>query len=285
VSQIKAIILDVDGVIVGEKVGLNSPHPHLDVTAKLKSIQDSGIPISLCTAKPHFAIGKIIKNADLNNPHITDGGGVIINPLDNKIIEQNLLPSNTASELITDLIQANIYTEYYTVDDYFIQSSQAGDITNKHEHVIQSSPKQVQDLSKSALSKQITKIMPITIDEAQKPRVEKIFSKYHKKLVFSWGVHPVILPLQFGIVTAPGISKAHGAKVISQYHNIPLEQTLGVGDSLSDWQFVELCGYAAAMGNAKQDFKDLVLTKGLSGYIAPNVDDNGILEVFKHFKL
>ena len=34
--SIKAIILDVDGVIVGEKIGFNSPNPHPDVIEKLK---------------------------------------------------------------------------------------------------------------------------------------------------------------------------------------------------------------------------------------------------------
>ena len=58
-ANIKLIILDVDGVIVGEKIGFNSPNPHPEVISKLKSIHEQGIPIVLCTAKPHFAIKSI----------------------------------------------------------------------------------------------------------------------------------------------------------------------------------------------------------------------------------
>lgn len=280
---VKAIILDVDGVIVGEKTGFNSPYPHPEVVEKIKQIRLSGIPISLCTAKPHFAIDKIIKDSRLDSFHITDGGGVVINPIENKIVEQNLLPGEIASQLITDFINEGIYTEYYTVDEYVIQASQAGDITIKHEHVIQSPPRKTSSLAGSAKSAQITKIMPIAINESQKPTVEKVFNTYKDQLVLSWGVHPVILPLQFGIVTAPGISKAHGAQVIAKTNNIPLKDTLGVGDSLSDWQFVGLCGYASAMGNAKQDFKDRVSSKGENGYIGPSVDNNGIIKIFDYF--
>ena len=39
-------------------------------------------------AKPHFSIGKIIKEAELSNYHITDGGSVIINPIDNTIVKK-----------------------------------------------------------------------------------------------------------------------------------------------------------------------------------------------------
>ena len=34
--DIRAIILDVDGVIIGEKIGFNSPHPHIDVINNMK---------------------------------------------------------------------------------------------------------------------------------------------------------------------------------------------------------------------------------------------------------
>ncbi|KKR03169.1 MAG: hypothetical protein UT26_C0008G0030, partial [Microgenomates group bacterium GW2011_GWC1_39_12] len=37
-ANIKGIILDVDGVIVGEKIEFNSPYPHPDVIQTLKSL-------------------------------------------------------------------------------------------------------------------------------------------------------------------------------------------------------------------------------------------------------
>lgn len=285
-SNIKAVILDVDGVIIGEKVGYNSPHPHPDVIAALREIKNKGIPVSLCTAKPHFAIGKEIKDADLNTVHITDGGGVIINPLKNKIITQNNIPTESAVKVIQAFLDANVYVEFYTVDNYVIQKSQAGDFTSKHSLVIQSDPLQVDSLVEAAKKAKITKIMPIAANEADKANLHKLFEPFKNELVLSWGVHPVILPLQFGIITAPGISKQKGAMEIAKTTGISLVDTLGVGDSESDWQFMELCGFAAAMGNAKQDLKDLVATKGeQQSFVGAGVNENGILSILKHFGL
>ena len=86
--MIRGIILDIDGVIVGEKIGFNSPYPHPDVIQKLKSLREKWIVVSLCTAKPHFSIQKIIVDAGLNNLHITNGGGVIIDPINNVVLKK-----------------------------------------------------------------------------------------------------------------------------------------------------------------------------------------------------
>lgn len=285
-SQIKAIILDVDGVIIGEKIGYNSPYPNEKVTEALKTIQNSGVPISLCTAKPHFAIDKIIQDSDLDNVHITDGGGVIIDPIKKLVLKKNIIPNNSATSVIKALLNAGVYTEFYTVDDYFIQSSQFGEITGKHAHVIQSQPKQVESLIAEAMKSEITKIMPIAVDEDDKPRVQKIFEPFKEELVLSWGVHPVILPLQFGIITAPGISKQQGAIEIADALNVSLDNVLGVGDSESDWQFMGKCGFVGVMGNAKDTFKQFAVNeKNDKCFIAPSVDENGIIDVFNHFEL
>ncbi|WKZ25257.1 MAG: HAD hydrolase family protein [bacterium] len=73
---------------------------------------------------------------------------------------------------------------------------------------------------------------------------------------------------------------------ISKETNISFENMLGVGDSTRDWKFIELCKFVSAMGNSQEELKKLVLSKGSNNsYIAPSVDENGIIDVFKHFSL
>jgi hydroxymethylpyrimidine pyrophosphatase-like HAD family hydrolase len=283
--MIKGIILDVDGVIVGEKIDYNSPWPHPDVIAELKRVKSLGIPITLCTAKPHFSIDKIIEDAGLDNLHITDGGGVIIDPIAGKVVAEYNLDFDSATQVIKKLLEENVYTEFYTVDNYYIQESQVADgITPGHRHVLQQDPVIVDDLVVEAGKQKITKIMPIALNEKDKERVVSIMSQFDDLVKTSWGVHPVILPLQFGIVTAHGISKKEAAISIASSLNIPMSDYLGVGDSPSDWQFIELCGYAGAMGNAKQELQDLVKSKSEGNYIVGNsVDENGIIKILQQF--
>lgn len=284
-KDIRGIILDVDGVIVGEKIGFNSPDPNIEVIKKLREIKSKGTPISLCTAKPHFSIRNIIDSVGLDNFHITDGGGVIIDSLNNQIRREYIIDKESAVKVLRLCLENNIYTEFYTVDDYYIQESQVSDITKKHIHVLQRNPKIVEDLITKSIESDITKIMPIALDEEDKIRVTELFRKSNINLDLSWGIHPVALPLQFGIITCPGITKKQGAIEISKGINVPLENILAVGDSTSDWQFISLCGYGAAMGNASKELKELVKTKGEQhSYIGGHVDKNGILDILNYFE-
>ena len=282
---IKGIILDVDGVIVGEKIGFNSPNPNIHVINKLKEIRKKGIPISLCTAKPHFSIGKIIKEAELNYYHIADGGSVIINPIVNTIVKKHVMDKKKVKDILEMYIAKDVYTEFYTVDNYFIQESQKCDITAKHVHILQENPVILEDIVNESIKYDVTKIMPIALNKEDQNRVTNLFEGMNTGLTLSWGIHPVANPLKFGIITATGISKKQGAIEIANNMNVPLENILAVGDSTSDWQFIELCGYGVAMGNASEKLKEYVKTKQEGHfYIGGDVDENGIIEILNYFE-
>ena len=116
-------------------------------------------------------------------------------------------------------------------------------------------------MANESIKYDVTKIMPIALDEKDQNRVTELFKKMNIGLTLSWRIHLVANPLKFGIITAPGISKKQGAIEIANNMNVPLENILAVGDSTSDWQFIELCGYGAAMGNATEKLKEYVKTK------------------------
>jgi HAD superfamily hydrolase (TIGR01484 family) len=284
--MINAIILDIDGVIVGEKTGFNSPSPHKEVLRALNLVKSRGIPIALCTAKPYFSITDIIEDAKLNNPHITDAGAVIIDPLDNIVIEKHIIEKNKAEEVLKDCIANNIYVEFYTSDDYFIQQNQTGPITTQHTHILMKAPKPLDAIVEESLKYEITKIIPVALNKEDQARVNTILQKYTSQLSLSWAVHPVALPLQFAILTDKNSSKRKGAESIGHSLGVSFSDVLGVGDSTSDWNFMELCGYAATLENGSAEIKKLITAKGPeNSHTGKSVDENGILDILNYFKL
>lgn len=284
--MIKGIILDVDGVIIGDKIGFNSPWPHPSVIEALRSISQKQIPICLTTARPYFAMKKIVRDACLHNPHVTDGGSVLVDPTGNLIIKKHVIETSGAVKTLSLCLQNNVYVEFYTTDRYYIQTSQVSEITGKHTHVLQKDPVIVQSLLDEAEKKEIIKVMMIAKDLEDSRRVTELFSPLAQELNLYWAVHPIALPLQFGIVVPFGISKAEGVMEVVGTLGLSFENVLGVGDSTSDWQFIQICKYGAAMGNASLELKDLVTSKGPNvSYLGPSVDENGILRIFSHFKV
>jgi len=282
--MIKGIILDVDGVIIGEKTGFNFPDPHPEVINKLKQIRQRGIPVALCTAKPAFAIKQIIIEMSLDNYHIADGGGIILNPVQNKVVKQSLIDSKLVKQIIEFFLNKDVYVEYYTLDNYVIQKNQVSSTTEKHTPVLLQDPVIVKSLADESQKAEITKIMLVAKDEQNKQKIIKLLKPFEAKLNIYWGVHPSALPLQFGVLTAPGVSKKQGAIEISKNINVPFKNMLGVGDTKGDWAFIELCQYGAAMGNASDELKQLVKSKGDKySYVGPDVNENGVIEILDFF--
>ncbi len=283
--MIKGIILDVDGVIVGEKIGYNSPYPNRQVIDRLKSIEASGVPISLCTAKPYWAISKIIHDANLRNLHIAEGGAVIIDPLDNEVLEQHIIDPDAVAKVVNAYLEAGAYIEIYSLDEYYLQGDQQRELTKTHTHILQKEPQVVDSLIDQAAKTPIVKIMPVATDEADKKRLTELFKPFEDSLALSWGVHPIALPHQFGIITAKGISKQQAAWKIAEQERVKKSELFGIGDSTSDWQFMEHCGYAATMENGTPELKKLATGKHANSYVGGHVDENGILAIFDYFGL
>lgn len=284
-NKIKAVILDVDGVIVGDKVGFNAPYPPLEVINKLKQIREKGIYIILCSAKPYYSVKKIVDDARINNVQTSLAGAVLIDPTNNKVIKKYIINNNDAVSLIKKFLDKNIYIEFYTTDNYYIQKSQQNKITELHNFTLSFKPIIVDDLVDQVKKSEVVKILPVTKTDQERKIVEKIFSDYKEKLVIGWSTHPAIKGYFFGNITTQGISKKQSVLEIVDLYQINTEEILGVGDSLADWDFIEVCGFAGAMGNATDDLKKLVLSKGSNGYVGKTVDENGILDIFEHFGL
>jgi len=286
-SNIKAIILDIDGVIIGEKIGVNSPYPNSKVIKALQKLKADGYLVVACTGKPFLAIEKIIKNATLYNLHIVDGGATLFDPVNKTPVKIKSIGGERAVPIIEFFLNNNIYTEFYTQNDYYVQRSQVGIKTEKHSFVLQRNPIVVNNLAKEAAKHNVIRLMLIADDKTKINLIQGLFDKNFKnKLNIRWSTHPPILPLQFGIVTAKGISKKEMLYDLLDSYSLSTDDILSIGDSMSDWEFMQISKYVATVENADPLLKNLVNSKGKDySYIGKSVDENGILDIIKHFKL
>jgi len=285
-SQIKAIITDVDGVMVGKQEGVNFPLPHTDDLLALERLSANGVPVILCTAKFGHAIEDIALRAKLNNPHITDGGAVIIDWLDNKIVSQHTIDTAIAVAYLQSSIDKNIYTELYTVDNYYIQKSQLGEFTKRRSKVIQSDPIVVDSLADTATEQDVIKVISFSEGEEDKPRLQEHVAKFADKVTYIWSQHPYLMPRGIVVITALGVSKKHAAEEVAKFLGVDFDSILGIGDSEADWGFMQLCGYVATVGQNGGKLQELAKSKGQGRYYyGSSVDEHGILDIFKRFGL
>ena len=284
-DKIDWVILDVDGVLLGEKQGFNYPHPHRKVIEALKAVRESGVQVTLCTGKPAYSLNKIVQDAGLSGPHIADNGGIVADLIGNKTVEKTAIAKSLAQDVLKAFLSAGVYVEAHDGANYYIQKSGFDPkVVEKRTQIMLKEPTVVDSLLSKAHDVELTKIIAFANDEADRPRVERAFSEFADTLSFRWNFVPITNPAQYEIITAKGVSKEYAAGRVSELVGRSFDNAMGVGDGLLDWGFMQKCHYVCAMGNAIPKLKELIKTKGEGCYyVAPPVDEHGVIDAFRHF--
>lgn len=282
--MIKLIVLDVDGVIVGHQPGINFPYPKQEIIDALKKVRQKGIAVVLCSGKFYPAVEEIVHRAHLDNPHITDSGSLIIDPIAKKTIGSYYMDKDLVTKILTTCLENNIHIEAFSDTDYFMQQGVSDLVKYKRSQIFQTSPVIVKSIVDEAKEHHIIRFTAIAFNEKDKEKIERILQPFDGLVKTVWTSNPSTHPWKYFLMTALNASKAAALTKVAKSLNIPLENTLGVGDTLGDWEFMKLCGYAATMADAEEELKQEVRTKGEGKYlIGPSVDEDGILKIFDYF--
>ena len=82
-----------------------------------------------------------------------------------------------------------------------------------------------------------------------------------------------------GEITMKGINKSYGMRKYLELHGLSREDTIAFGDGPNDLDMIEYAGIGVAMGNARQELKDI------ADYVTKDISDNGIKYAMEHFGL
>ncbi|MEK7570965.1 MAG: HAD family hydrolase [Patescibacteria group bacterium] len=282
--MIKAIVTDVDGVLVGDKLGINFPIPNEKVLRRLSDLNKKGMLVILCTGKFGFSIQEIIKKTGLSNPHISDGGAVIFNPKNNNFSKKHLLARDLATQLIKQLVRKNIYLECYGIDDYFIQSNQRDLLTEKRVAILQKEHIAVTSLSEHVIDFDLIKIVALFDNDTDKKKIEAVLEEFKEDINYMWSGHPAMSPFESAVITKKGASKGQAVADVLTHLGIDFSETLGIGDTLGDWHFMQHCQYVGTVGNISPELQSRAKTKGEGKYfIGKSVDEDAFLDIVTYF--
>lgn len=76
-----------------------------------------------------------------------------------------------------------------------------------------------------------------------------------------------------------GLSKQTGVEAVCNLYNITQQQTMAFGDGENDLEMLEHCQIGVAMGNSIDSIKEI------ADYITTDIDNDGIANALKHYKL
>lgn len=74
-----------------------------------------------------------------------------------------------------------------------------------------------------------------------------------------------------------GVTKIEGLRELAKHLNVPIEQTMAIGDSENDYSMINAAGIGVAMANASEDIL------AIADYITTSNTEDGVGEAIKHF--
>jgi Cof subfamily protein (haloacid dehalogenase superfamily) len=118
----------------------------------------------------------------------------------------------------------------------------------------------------------IQKFLILAFDPEQKKRLEIYFNSVEE--VYVTGSTPFNLE-----VTNVNGNKGNGLKIMANHFNIPLEDTIAIGDENNDIPMFKTAGLAIAMANAKEE------TKKYSDIVTLSNDEDGVAYAIEKYVL
>jgi hydroxymethylpyrimidine pyrophosphatase-like HAD family hydrolase len=286
-ADIRLIVLDIDGVIIGGKQGHNFPLPSPSVAERLHAIDASGVPVVLCTTRATESIDHIVAAIQLRSPQIVHGGAVIIDPVSKQVLHQHTMDRQESERAIGLLQQHGCPVQLYSYDHCFNQDGEAMvEGMRLHDEYLELSPRVVSDVSQIVQSTDLVRINTVVRGEDEKKALTRQWEALKSPLEFHWVTVEHLLPWEYAVITPSRVSKRQGFLEAAKLLGIDPRYALGVGDWIVDWEFMEECGYVGAMGNASGELKEKVRTKEPSHFIiGGHVDEDGLIQILEQFEL
>lgn len=274
----KLIFIDIDGTLFDHaKDAIPESAKNAILSAKSK-----GHKIFLSTGRPYADIDQEILNFPLDGMIVSCGAVVYV---DNKPIYCKTYPQKELISLIQFMLDNNIgfsldgiHKNYLTEEAFNCLSS------------LMFKNNEDSELSRAMMAKNncfpfedmkeedLKEVVKISIFTKNKESCVKLFQKIPESLVgFMYKNNH--LHLYNGEISIKGITKATGLKQITNYLNIPIEDTIAIGDSLNDLDILQEAGLSICMGNGADECKKT------ADFVTKDVSDDGLAYALKHFNL
>jgi hydroxymethylpyrimidine pyrophosphatase-like HAD family hydrolase len=228
----------------------------------------------------------MVEKLGIDGLHVGDAGATVLNPISKQVIRADHLPKAPLRTILKELDRASIYVNVFTADAYYISKKNVSGFTDLYSAVADRSPVSVDDISALA-DKDVLKVNIDALADKDVSVIEDILKKNASLEIHigPWSLHPALGAARIKVLTKEGVSKYSGLRHLVDNLNLNLDEVLGIGDTVHDWEFIEHCGYRGIMANATDELKGKADFTDPKTFLGGHVDEDGVITIFKHFKL
>lgn len=256
VKNKKIIFIDSDGT-------LRDSNGEISERVK-KAIQENrkkGNKIIISTSRPRYQILKVMEEVLADDIVISSNGSEIYDSKNKKIIFNSFIEYDELIKLVEYAYLKDIRL-ILTMDDYDYVTK---DIRNSNQKLLNKN-----DYKNELINCNVKQCMFIDKNSNEIFKLKDILSKNDKlNIVDESNEKSKCCEKWFSIVNS-NCSKGNAIKILIKYLNVPIENTIAIGNDKNDISMFEVAGLSVAVANASEDIKNKV------DYITLSNDEDGV---------
>ncbi|HDR7355421.1 Hydrolase, haloacid dehalogenase-like family [Bacillus cereus] len=260
----KLIALDMDGTLLSSNLEISKENLQAIQTAK-----EAGHIVMICSGRAKEDALKLLEEYKLSLPVGASNGAIVY--VDGKVINSRCLQNDKVYKLAKLLefegFPYKLYTNKGVYSPYTWQD-QVMQAFEENKHALDVTLEELERITeKQKKSNLITDFQKIE-DVVNNPELEiskffiLTFNATHRAQLLSMLQEDTDISVTASAPTNVEIMDKHGHKgnglqEMAAYFNIPIEDTIAIGDNFNDVPMLQVAGLSVAMGNAEEDVKKL----------------------------
>ena len=240
--MIRLFATDLDGTLL--ETGKPIARENIEAA---KYATEKGVIVTVATGRMYSAALPIAKELDVDSPIITYNGA-LIKSVSGKVYYENYIDEDIVREVIAISKAKNWHLNVYSDDKLYYAEHNA--FTDKYEIWQGLKGKAATWDGLNDYTAKVTKLLSFSNSKEETAERCKFFGDAFKdKLTITSSTD------FYTDMSNLGVTKASGLRELAKVLNIPIEETMAIGDADNDLPMLKAAGKSVAMGNAKEHIK------------------------------
>jgi Cof subfamily protein (haloacid dehalogenase superfamily) len=272
--DIKLIALDLDGTTLDSKRGLTER-----AKRALEAAIKKGVYVIIATGRAYSALPEDVFKIEGIKYILTSNGASVMDISENKSVYSNCIDAAALENTVSLLRQYDFMMEFFIkghayVDQAIYDKVNTMEFTEPHKSYIINTRKPVEALLDFALlHKELIENINVNFEnQNDRSMMREVLAKLENVTLTTSFDHN----LEIGGATT---SKADAIRMLCNELGISEAQVMACGDSPNDMAMLKAAGFPVAMGNAKDELKEI------AKYITSTNDEDGVAKVIEKFVL
>ncbi|WP_006716889.1 Cof-type HAD-IIB family hydrolase [Desulfitobacterium metallireducens] len=244
-ENIRLIAMDMDDTLLREDWTISER-----TVQAIRQAQGKGVYVTIATGRMPASVRPYAQQLELDVPVITYNGAMVQEALSEKVLYRKVIPIETAQNIINWLLLKEVHFQVYLKDQVFVE--EMNEWSRSYERATRVPIIETNLQERLALEKEgVEKILLFGEPEILKGWDDKFNLQYEGKIRTTKS-KPNFLELIHSEV-----SKGVALSSLAKRLGVKQEEVLAVGDSLNDLEMIQYAGMGVAMGNARQEVKEV----------------------------